>query len=397
MKNTFFLFFLLNITISNLNAQTQKGNWLVNGSFFTSILDLGSENLISASLQTQFGRFISEDFAVGSGLHFVYTRTSFSRNSAFGVSPFGRYYLLKGKWKPFVQLGFHVSREDIKIKDQTIPFFPEGLYEPNTNFKFTIGTGLNYFFSSNAAFEAKLNFHAINTMSNKNFATVSQDDIVLDLGMNFFINNQDGSQESLDLIDRYLKKGNRFIEIGGNLDFDGLFRGYLEFNKFYKHRGVLNSRLNLVVGDLFNEDDFGYLLNLVEEFQNYFPISNTFQFSPTYGISVLTVGREDNSDTGVNAFVGPGFSAFAKKAVFDLHVQIYTPFLVFGDGSDDQWVGDLTIGAEVYINKNLAVQGSYHYNLFGRDNISSLLYFYFAEPFPGYGVSAGFTYFIEKD
>jgi len=90
-------------------AQTEKGKFLVGGNvgFSTSKVDGADKSDISFKVIPSAGYFVSDNFAIGTGVGYAYDKSVSDKNlnQAIEVAPFGRYYVgLSDQFKFFGQL-----------------------------------------------------------------------------------------------------------------------------------------------------------------------------------------------------------------------------------------------------------------------------------------------------
>jgi hypothetical protein len=165
-----------------MQAQNQKGNWLVgtsigstgysfgkteSGQVGSTNLSLSDNNSFSFGVYPSVGRYISDNVVIGTYLSIGYyssnydnsnnynTNTSKSKSSylSLGVGPFGRFYFggNKGKGMPFAEVNAGIS------------FYPgyKGEYTPST------GTGYTYKYEKYSPWNAGAKFgyeHFINSV-----------------------------------------------------------------------------------------------------------------------------------------------------------------------------------------------------------------------------------------
>jgi len=111
--------------VLSANAQTEKGNFIIGGtaSYQSSKSDAdnakAAENL---SIVPNFGYFVSDNLAIGTGLGYEYSKLDHAslsgQNEAFVVSPFGRYYVgLSDRFKFFGQASVPMAFGTVKATD----------------------------------------------------------------------------------------------------------------------------------------------------------------------------------------------------------------------------------------------------------------------------------------
>lgn len=94
------------------NAQTEKGKFIVGGTASYQSTKSDADNAKaneSLSLVPNLGYFVSDNFAIGTGLGYNYSKTAVAsptgKEEAIIVSPFGRYYMgLSDQFKFFGQV-----------------------------------------------------------------------------------------------------------------------------------------------------------------------------------------------------------------------------------------------------------------------------------------------------
>lgn len=139
---------LLTLITVNVNAQTEKGDWMVGGqmSFNTTSGDK------SFTLAPSAGYFFANNFAAGSEFLLSFSKIEDKKESAVGVGPFARYYfeLKEPAFKPFVHTSFTLANETTKVND---------VKTSSTKTSFFIGAGGAYFINSNVALEGVMGYN----------------------------------------------------------------------------------------------------------------------------------------------------------------------------------------------------------------------------------------------
>ena len=106
-------------------AQTEKGQFILGGtaSYETSKSDAANaKSTESLNIIPNLGYFVSDNFAIGTGLGYSYSKTAFASptgiNNAVIVSPFGRYYAgLSDQFKFFGQASVPMAFGTVKAVD----------------------------------------------------------------------------------------------------------------------------------------------------------------------------------------------------------------------------------------------------------------------------------------
>ncbi|MES3017366.1 MAG: outer membrane beta-barrel protein [Bacteroidota bacterium] len=107
------------------NAQTEKGKWILGGTAsYESVKSDASGAKASQTLSVipNLGYFVSDNFALGTGVGYTYSKTGVAsatgQNEAIAVRPFGRYYVgLSDQFKFFGQAAVPLSFGTVKSVD----------------------------------------------------------------------------------------------------------------------------------------------------------------------------------------------------------------------------------------------------------------------------------------
>lgn len=164
MNKSFFVVFAWAIGAMTANAQTSQGNMMAGGAIQFSSVSREGGSLSDASsfvFSPSFGYFISDNFAVGTGLTLGTSRTGTGSNkttgSTFAIGPFARYYK-------------HTSNENLAIFGEAAFGFGTGKNDPafgnvtHSNFiSFAISPGAAYFFNEHWAAEVMVTGFAISS------------------------------------------------------------------------------------------------------------------------------------------------------------------------------------------------------------------------------------------
>jgi outer membrane protein W len=126
-----------------VNAQTDKGDWMVGGDIGINTTKGNSE----FALQPMAGYFFAKNFVAGSEFSLIFKKEEAKKTSIFGVGPFARYYfdLKSSDFKPFLHADFNFSTETDKENSNK---------NSTTITSFFIGAGGAYFINPNVALEA---------------------------------------------------------------------------------------------------------------------------------------------------------------------------------------------------------------------------------------------------
>jgi hypothetical protein len=133
---------LIAVSFSSLQAQTDKGDWLVGGSFLVNTTKRVSEFRFTPNV----GHFFFNNFAAGAEMIIAFDKDGEIRNTELGAGIFGRYYfnLKEPQFKPFVHTSFSLT--SVRSKD-TVSTITE------TSTGFVLGAGGAYFINDNVAID----------------------------------------------------------------------------------------------------------------------------------------------------------------------------------------------------------------------------------------------------
>ena len=120
---------LLTTTFAAINAQTQRGDWMVGGNF-----RLNTSGNTEISLTPNAGLFFIRNFAVGGNVNLNYSKDGLTKTTAFGIGPYVRYYFGSAEVRPIIHGNFNFLSSKIKINNTS-----------STN------NGTNYFLGGGAA------------------------------------------------------------------------------------------------------------------------------------------------------------------------------------------------------------------------------------------------------
>jgi len=154
--------------------QTEKGNYFIGGSgnftLRTSFEDTSS-SIVFMSLKG--GRFIKNNFALGTSINSFYRWGRFSTNAhETNLNVFARKYFGKSKLKPFTELGAGVSYYGSRLRNrQTFESFSDSSFGLNLD----LNAGLSYFVSDNLSIDMEVDF-----------LEFFDDNLVTKIGFSFF-------------------------------------------------------------------------------------------------------------------------------------------------------------------------------------------------------------------
>lgn len=122
-------------------AQTEKGNWLVGGTFNLNTVS----NSTTIGLNPTAGYFVADNFAVGATIMLEYDKFGENKSTTFGAGPLARYYFGKPtNVRPFAHGELNFLSQKFK--------FPTGTNTEN-GINYFLGAGLALFLNENVALE----------------------------------------------------------------------------------------------------------------------------------------------------------------------------------------------------------------------------------------------------
>lgn len=166
----FVLAFSLLVSSAAVFAQTDKGDFLVGGSFGFRT----NSNNSSFSLTPNVGYFFANHFAAGANVTLDFQKTGNVRTTDLGIGPFMRYYFGNANFRPFLTGGIGYLMNRYKIND--IKYTNNGFYTQ-------LGLGGAAFINESVAFEGVA---AYNYSDYKNAG--SSNGFGLNLGFQVYIN-----------------------------------------------------------------------------------------------------------------------------------------------------------------------------------------------------------------
>lgn len=144
-----------------VNAQTEKGKFLVGGQVNYSSVKSDAENAEatqSFNVVPNVGYFVSDNIAVGTGVGYQFAKTpgtQAEKEQAFVVSPFGRYYVgNNSQFKFFTQLSVPLAFGNVKVADNDEDFSKVG---SSTSIGVNLSPGFAFFPTSKIGIEFSLN------------------------------------------------------------------------------------------------------------------------------------------------------------------------------------------------------------------------------------------------
>lgn len=131
---------LLTFIVYSLNAQTDKGDWLVGGRFDVNTGDNSSQFRFSPGA----GVFVINNLAIGGNFTIDYVKSGDVKSTDFGLGPFARYYFTTSNAKPLVHTAFNYISSKVKGPSTSIT---------NNGFNFLVAGGVALFINENVSVE----------------------------------------------------------------------------------------------------------------------------------------------------------------------------------------------------------------------------------------------------
>lgn len=167
MEKIFLSLSLVLLGFSNINSQTNKGNFILGGSLNASYTEKSHDNLAQSEISytdlnfsPRIGYFVKNNFAIGIDIPLSYTTSKDYKYYSYGAGPFLRWYLGKNKTKFLIQTEFNYNKTHEKHYNYYYSS-PNNLASTTSTYKGKIysldfGPGLAYFFNEHIALEGLL-------------------------------------------------------------------------------------------------------------------------------------------------------------------------------------------------------------------------------------------------
>ncbi len=144
MKNSLLACGILFLSLA-VQAQTEKGDWMVGGGFNLNT----SKNNTVISLSPSAAAFVVNNLALGGNLKLAYTKEGLIKTTSFGIGPWVRYYFTKADVRPIVQGNFNFLSSKTKVNNTS---------STNNGTNFFLGGGAAIFLSSHVTLDALLGY-----------------------------------------------------------------------------------------------------------------------------------------------------------------------------------------------------------------------------------------------
>jgi Outer membrane protein beta-barrel domain len=143
MKKILLSIVAVTVMATVVNAQTEKGDWMVGGNIVISTPTGNSQ----FAIQPSAGYFVANNFVVGADVSLNFAKVGDVKTSAITAGPFARYYIniKNSAFKPFFHAEYNLGNVVTTIPTSKTT---------NTTGKFFLGAGGAFFINSNVALEA---------------------------------------------------------------------------------------------------------------------------------------------------------------------------------------------------------------------------------------------------
>jgi len=194
MKKLLLSLFAVTALALTTQAQTEKGNYMIGGNveFNSEKVDGNSKADIDFAIVPSIGYFISDNFAVGTGIGYQFAK-SYSesgvnsvKTQAFVVSPFARYYAgITEQFKFFGQLSVPMSFGNTKASTDN----GDNYYKTNNNNSVGVALSPGFAFFPSKKFGIEFSVNGISYNDNR-LENANGDKITgnknFNIGANFF-------------------------------------------------------------------------------------------------------------------------------------------------------------------------------------------------------------------
>ena len=130
---------LLTTSVAALQAQTDKGDWMVGGNF-----RLNTSGNTEISLTPNAGIFFIRNFAFGGNVNLNYSKDGLTKTTSFGLGPYLRYYFGGENVRPILHGNFNFLSSKIKINNASTT---------NNGTNFFVGGGAAVFISPHVSLD----------------------------------------------------------------------------------------------------------------------------------------------------------------------------------------------------------------------------------------------------
>ncbi len=144
MKNSLLACAILFLSLA-VQAQTEKGDWMVGGGFNLNT----SKNNTVIALSPSAAAFVVNNLALGGNLKLSYNKEGASKITSFGIGPWVRGYFTQANVRPILQGSFSFLSSKNKVYNVSTT---------NNGTNFFLGGGAAIFLSSHVSLDALLGY-----------------------------------------------------------------------------------------------------------------------------------------------------------------------------------------------------------------------------------------------
>ncbi|MEN4759021.1 MULTISPECIES: hypothetical protein [unclassified Chryseobacterium] len=168
---------------TSMNAQIQKGNWMVGSSLVTSNFGLNTGGGYQINLQPKGAYFVEDNVAVGGYVNLGIGKSSNTANTRFdyGVGALGRYYLSPGEQgvDNLLNHGRWFFEGNLGVGGYSISKGGNS----TTGLDFGVGPGYSYFITPNIGLEGLVKYAGVTGFGNTGLTS----NITFNLGFSIYL------------------------------------------------------------------------------------------------------------------------------------------------------------------------------------------------------------------
>ena len=148
---------ILLFCITALNAQTEKGKFLIGASTNLQHSDLESDEFKEqyTTIESLVGYFVADNIAIGIQVPYYIIKSEYSKNETFEFIPFGRYYFMDEEVRPYLHAGIGFGSNNGRQSH------PSGTTYDNEHsiFNYQLGGGIAYYITEIIALDIYVGYY----------------------------------------------------------------------------------------------------------------------------------------------------------------------------------------------------------------------------------------------
>ncbi len=323
----------MSMLCSSLFGQIEKGSLLLDGNFQLLNRFVEPNNAFGIGIDAGLGIFLSDKFAIGSGIRSNYFNEGELSASNLTIAPFGRFYLInkESPWKWFLEAGTGI-------------YLGFGDNNNDPVYSYNAGTGVNYFLNSQVALEGILQYINQDVENSRN-----TNQLVFNMRVRLFLNpNQEDENTGVNIV-----KDNSFF-IGASVM-------SLDISTLLDDPNLFGINLNPNIGFFLSENwAIGAELILAHQ-------TTDFYRGTTFGINPLVRFYPQSNPGRLQWFL------YASGGI-NRSINKFEEGFGFPPAVDQSfWVKNFRsgIGLDLFLSENLAVEGTAGFNYFDGTPISN--------------------------